>query len=190
MENHYKGLHQLLSEQIALEEELSFKIREQLAEINETDFVEVTRLLKQTYDTLERHYAPLNNLLDKLDGVAKLAREETITSNGVGLDIKPESEPKIPKISRMLREDYSALSNITFSNAQLHTIALALESRDTADLALEHLKNLMPLVFQVEELVPEVIMRELMAESLKVDISVAEIAQNNTRLAWNRVKGR
>ena len=187
MENCDEILRQYLSEQIALEEHLSKIINEQIAEIDEVEFADAKNLLIKTNQVLERHFTPLNELLDKLENDALIARTQPITSNGRGGEHHPPHlEQRKRRISRILRDDYSALNLIAISNTLLHTTALALDCQDVATLALKHLENLAPLVIRIRELVPEVVAKELHAQSPNVDLKAALTALKNTQLVWGK----
>jgi hypothetical protein len=178
-------LQQRIGEQIGIEEQLCRVIAQQLLELENTPFAEARDLLRQTQQLLEEQFAPLNQLLDRLEQDAVRARELEITTNGSALISGSATYKKkwLP-ISQMLRDDYSALNLITISNTLLHTIALALDSSEVASLALKHLQDLAPLVIKIGAQVPEVVALELQAETGTIDLSVAQKALSNTRQAW------
>ena len=184
MENRDDILKQHLSEQIALEEDLYRIIQEQIVEIDEARFADAKSLLARTGQTLETHFTPLNELLDKLELDAVAARTRAVGSNGGGFKNPLERVVARKPISKILRDDYSALNLITISISQLHTAALVLESKDVARVALKHLENLAPLVVRLGELVPQVVARELRNGSEESDPEIAQTALKNIRLAW------
>lgn len=195
MEDHREFFKQQLSEQLALEEQLCKIIADQLSEIDGTEFLDAKNLLIKTNQVLERQFTALNSQLDKLEQDAVDARNQAIVSSrGVfghlatnGHEtINSPVKVKMALTSKILRDDYTALNLITMNNTLLHTAALALDSQDVAKLALQHLKNLAPLVVRLGELMPEVVARELRAISKKIDLSIAETALKNTQLAWRR----
>ena len=128
MENHDHILKRYLSEQIALEEQLCCIIESQISEIDEGDFADARDLLKKTGQVLERHFTPLNDLLAKLERDAIIVKKSAISSNGGEFNV-PRNRERQNRISRILRDDYSALNRITISNTLLHTAALALDCR-------------------------------------------------------------
>ena len=185
MEHRAEILRTYLSEQIALEEQLCRIIEDQIAEIDDSDFEDAKDLLTNARQVLERHFTPLNELLDKIEQEALSAQKVSAATNGAGavpLDLRKNDK----KVSRILRDDYSALNLITISNTLLHTTALALGCLDIAALALQHLENLAPLVVRLGKLMPAIITRELRHETPSVDPSVAVTALRNAQLAWQR----
>lgn len=176
-------LTQQLSEQIALEEHLCALLREQITEMDPIDFADARELLRTTSEVLERHFTPLNQLLDTLEDAAEGESATNETSAAAA-----NREQQNIRISRMLRDDYSALNLITISNSLLHSTALTVAASDIATVALQHLEHLTPLVVKIGNLVPSVVARELRAEQIAVDASAAETAQRNIHDAWNKVK--
>ena len=187
MKGNQDVLEQQLREQIALEEHLCKAIQEQVEEIRGAEFADARTLLQKTCEALELHFTPLNKLLDGLDQVARHEKAKAISRNGGGLiDHLAQGVPK-QSLSKILRDDYSALNLVTISNTLLHTTALALEAKEVASTALKHLENLAPLVVRIGEIVPEVITRELRSGSPNIDLAVAQTALKNTQLAWRKV---
>lgn len=189
MNNLDEHLKQYIREQIALEEHLSTVIEQQISEVSETEFADAKNVLIQTREVLERHFIPLNALLDKLEKDTATALAITVSSNGSGnsngLHHHPgETEQRSKRISTILRDDYSALNLVAISNTLLHTTALALNCQEVAAIALSHLQNLTPLVVKIGQLVPEVVARELRTQSPEIDLAIAQIALKNTQLAW------
>lgn len=173
-------LKQHLSEQIALEEHLYKVLVEQLIEFDDDIYSEVKHTLKEASEILEKNYYSLNETLSKLE------KNSTNPSggNGVGLHHESNQNSKSRIISRMLRDDYSALNLITISNTLLHTTALALDSEEIANLSLKHLKLLAPIVVKLGELVLNIAIKELNVKNPKIDLKTFDMALRNTMDAW------
>ena len=189
MKNSYKILQQQIREQIALEEHLCRIIDGQIEDIGEVeyvDYIDAKNLLKNTRQVLEKHFTPLNELLDKLDCDDDIKQRVGVVPNGLDVKTAHNTELAQGRISKILRDDYSALNLITISNTLLHTTALALNSLEIATIALQHLENLAPFVVRIGELMPEVITRELRTQSPSIDLSVAKTALVNTKQAWSK----
>jgi hypothetical protein len=184
MEKNDNPVMQYLYEQIALEEHLCRVIEQQISEVDEKKFGDAKALLVKTKQVLERHYAPLNKMLDQLEKDAATDRTKLASGNGAGALKLTDEQQRNKYLSRILRDDYSALNLITMSNTLLHTTALALECHSVAAIALSHLQNLASLVVKMGKLLPEVVARELHTESPKIDLAVGKLALKNTQLAW------
>lgn len=184
METLNESLIQYLREQLSLEEHFCKVIEGQVSEIDEALFPDAKDLLIKTREVLENHFVPLNEMLDRLEKDALQIENKAVSSNGDGLPDHISAEAKKARLSRILRDDYSALNLITMSNTLLHTTALALECQEAAALALKHIQNLAPLVIKIGELVPEVVARELRDKSIKVNSDIAQLALKNIQEAW------
>jgi hypothetical protein len=67
----------------------------------------------------------------------------------------------------------------------LHTVALAAEQPEVAEMALNHLRNYAPMVMEIGRIVPRVVMQELVHEGkISGSIGVADEAAENTQMAW------
>jgi hypothetical protein len=186
MKSNLDLLRQHLGEQIAIEEHLNVRIKEQISTITDPEFADARTLLQQTADVLERHFEPLNRLLAQQENEQLSAENATHLHNGLAAEMSVKRAENINRVSSFLRDDYSALNLVTISNTLLHATALALKKTEVADVALTHLTNLAPLVVRIGELLPETITRELRAISEEVDPLSAKVALRNTKLAWRR----
>ncbi|MDD2943938.1 MAG: hypothetical protein PHC51_13355 [bacterium] len=177
-----------LREQIALEEDLCRKFESQISEIESDEFLDAKELLTNASKVLEGHYNKLNELLDTLEIEDSNGHRTAVVTVSDSIETADKNLRQKRNISKILRDDYSALNLVTISNTILHTTALALDNSAVADVSLQHLANLAPYVVRVGELVPRVLARELRSQSLGVDMAVAEAALVNVKLAWRKAK--
>ncbi len=177
-----------LCEQISIEEELYDLIQDQLVEVEDTDYEDAKKILKQTSELLEKHFTPLNKLLDKLENPPTSLKAKN-KERSFKLLTNSTSKSTLPSgyIAGLLRDDYASLNHITMSNTLLHTIALALDSQDLANLSLAHLENLAPLVIQLGELVPTIVALELCKDSPGINPAIALTALENAKRAWLKI---
>lgn len=89
-------------------------------------------------------------------------------------------------VSKMLRDDYTALSLQAIALTMLHTTGLALRQQETANLALSQLRDLTPMIVEISEVIPLVVVRELTDDSEQIDMSAGKVAIRNTQKAWSR----
>jgi exonuclease VII small subunit len=179
MEDYNEILIQHIGEQIALEEHLCQIIGEQIIDLEDSEYHEAKQILKNTIAVLEENFQPLNDMLSKLE---KGIDSKSVNANGLQHSHKKAQNNR--RISRMLRDDYSALNLITMSNTLLHTTALTLKHEEVAQLALQQLKQLAPLVIKLGEIFPSVVFKELNMGTSNFDPTIAEIALRNTKKAW------
>jgi hypothetical protein len=87
-------------------------------------------------------------------------------------------------VSRMLRDDYTALSLASVSNSMLHVTALAGDDALAAALALRNMEQLAPLIIEVGEAVLAVVEQEL-NEEFSPRPGVSARALENVRQVWS-----
>jgi hypothetical protein len=68
----------------------------------------------------------------------------------------------------------------------LHTTGLALKQPETANLALSQLHDITPIIVDISEIIPLVVIRELSNDSEVIDRTVGDTAIRNTQKAWSR----
>jgi hypothetical protein len=91
-------------------------------------------------------------------------------------------------VSRMLRDDYTALSLAATGYSMLYTTALAVRDQPVANVALRHLQSITPLVMSLSKIIPGVVVKELAEDDPSIDTSVVELAQQKTEEAWGAAK--
>ena len=89
------------------------------------------------------------------------------------------------QVSKMLRDDYTALSLAAISYHMLHTTGMALQDQATADLALRHLKDWTPIITDISHVVHGVVAQELQDDAHAVATGVAAESERITQEAWN-----
>ena len=143
-----------------------------------------------TFDVIGKIKSTLTHQVEDLQGeITRLgsggvmatakAAVTTVLGTFAGLYDKVRKDP----VSRMLRDNYTALNMASFSYTQLHTTALAYHDDPVAKIALEHLQALTPLIIHLNEVVPHVVVKELQDDG-PIDRSVAPTAVSNTQHAW------
>ncbi len=89
------------------------------------------------------------------------------------------------QVSRMVRDDYTALSLAGISYHMLHTTALGLKDQKLADLALTHLGQITPILVKLSKIVCTVVAKELGREDRVIDATVGDEAVRNTQKMWS-----
>ncbi|MEM8535756.1 MAG: hypothetical protein AAGF95_33325 [Chloroflexota bacterium] len=172
-----------IGDMLAVERHIAEAVKRQSDDDKVKQYAQAYSLIAQINDTLERHTTALEQRLESFEGnqgngVKKVVGAVTGAVAGIYDKIRED------RVSRMLRDDYTALSLATMSYTMLHTTALAEKDFPTADMALNHLMDLTPLLVQISENIPEVVAQELRDEGKVVDASVAQEAVANTQRAW------
>lgn len=139
---------------------------------------------------LERHVESLDRHLASIGGPTADASVKAAASILGGKIAGFVEKIRSETASRMLRDTYCALSLVTVSYTMLHSTALAMHDRPTADLALQHLNELTPLVVLLSKAVPYVVVNELADTYEDADRAVGPLASNQTHEAWSHTASR
>lgn len=141
----------------------------------------VLTLITRLHQVSETQVKALQAEIDRFGGSTSDSIKEALTSMTgalTGLYDKVRSTP----VSKMLRDDYTALSLAVVSNEMLHVTALAANDALTARVALSNMEQLAPLIIEVGEAVLAVVQAEL--EFPVQDTGAAEKALANVRQVW------
>jgi hypothetical protein len=143
----------------------------------------VHQLIVKMHSTLAAQRATMEKHAKAEGGGVGAAVKEAVTTVTVALAGLYGKVRKHP-VSRIMRDNYTAISLACVSYEMLHTTALALKEQALADTAVRHLKELTPLIMAVTKIIPEVVLEELAKDDASIDFSVAKQALENTLNAW------
>lgn len=137
---------------------------------------ELDQILRNQINALESH-------LDKLGGGRKSDLKELLGSfSGLaaGLIDTVRKDP----VSKMLRDDYTALSMLATGYTMLHTHSLAADDNELSEIALNHLGEITPVITEFSRVLPLVVARE--SNDLDSDKSeeIGRKAMENTQKMW------
>lgn len=141
------------------------------------------QMIQRMHATLAAHRETMERHVEELGGgVGATVKEAVTTVTGAlaGLYDKVRKHP----LSRILRDNYAALSVAAVAYEMLHTTALGLGEQALGATALRHLKETAPLIMEVTKIIPGVVLQELAADDPAIDTSLADKAVENTLGAW------
>lgn len=143
--------------------------------------------LVKLHGILDRHVAALEGYNEGTDGggVKEAVKEAVGSALGFAAGVYNQIRPN-DKVSRMIRDTYTATGLAVISYHMLYTTALALKDQRLSGMALSHLKDLTPLVGELSEDVCRVVAEELYDEDKSLDPAVGGQAVRNTQQAWSR----
>jgi hypothetical protein len=179
-------LQKYVSDMMAVEEHIGSAVKRQVKDENLTKHTsQAGELIKRIAETTEQHEQELKLHLEAIGGdAAKSIKEMATAALGTlaGLYDKVRTEA----VSKMLRDDYTALNLATVGYTMLHTTGLALNDQATAALALRHLKAYTTLVMEINRIIPHVVIADLRDNGAVIDESVLQQAIANTQEVWQR----
>lgn len=177
-------LQKYVSDMMAVEEHIGSAVKRQVDDEGLSKHnPQASKIIHAIAQTSERHEQELKRHLESIGGdEAKGLKEVATAALGglAGLYDKVRTE----KVSKMLRDDYTALNLATVGYTMLHTTGLALGDQATASLALRHLKDYTPIIMEVNQILPGVVVADLRDEGAMINENVLHQALSNTQEAW------
>lgn len=185
MKDSREALRPYVADMAAVEKHILEAIERQRNDDDIKQFPEAFQLVGRIEGVLKSHVQALESHAQGFPGggAATTVKEAVTGVLGAiaGLYDKVRKDPA----SRALRDDYTALSLAAISYTMLHATALGLNQGTTAELALSNLKDLTPLLIELSQIIPPVVVKELSFEGYPIETSVGQQAARNTHEAWN-----
>jgi hypothetical protein len=172
-----------VNDMLAVEREIHQAFSRQKRDDDVKVYTAAHQLIARVEDTIDRHIEALAICLRRLGADESMMKKAVGAAMGfaAGLFDKIRDD----KVSRILRDDYAALSFASVCYQMLHTTALAMKETETAELALRHLKDFTPQIVDLSEVLPQTLVEELTREGkIPANATVVREAVRNTRAAW------
>ena len=174
-----------VSDLLALERHIYEAFDRQSTDSTVREYPQAKPLVDRLHATAKTHLNALDVHLTALGGHPTSSVKEAVTSI-LGIAAGVVDKARGYPVSKMLRDDYTALGMAAISYTMLHTTALAAKEGPTAELARQHLQDWTPLIVEISEVIPYVVVKELENDGLPVEINAASAALRNTHRAWTR----
>lgn len=178
-------LQQYVSDMLAVERHILPALEDQSKDDRYNKYPAAQRVVNRIEATVRSHIDGLEQHLKSLGGDPASPIKSAVTAVlGVAATIieKMRTDP----VSKNLRDDYTVLNLAAVSYTMLHTTGQALMDQRTADLAANFLRDYTPLITEINEVIPEVVVNELRDESETIDPAAAGRAVERTQEAWSR----
>lgn len=144
---------------------------------------EAAQLIARIEDTIDRHLVELKRALERLGGTESALKKAVGAAMGAVAGLYDQVRDET--VSRMVRDDLAALNFAVACYQMLHTTALAMHDQALADVALKHLRDFTPLIMDLSQVLPSVVVAELAADNqITLDPSVATEAAEAQKKAW------
>jgi hypothetical protein len=177
-------LQKYVSDMIAVEDHIGAAVKRQT---EDSDVYKhnprAGQIINEIAQMTEQHAQHLKQHLEMLGGdPGKGLKEMATTALGAvaGMYDKIRNET----VSKMLRDDYTALNLAAVSYTMLHTTGLALQDQATADLALRHLKHYASSIMEINQIIPTVVVEDLRNDVSIMNEMSAQQALENSQNAW------
>ena len=180
-DKHQQTIADYVSDMAALESHIEEALDRQLTEVKDDPVAPAA--VRDFHDMVKEHRDTL-----------KAMEEET--GKTIGTPIKEAGAALVGKaagiidlvrtegISKGLRDDYAAFSLAAISYSMLHTTATALGDGRVASLAERHLRDHADAIMRINEIMPEVVIRELEKDGHRADNAAVEATRQAVLRSW------
>jgi ferritin-like metal-binding protein YciE len=177
-------LQQYVSDMIAVEEHIENAVKRQAEDKDVAkNNPQASQIIQNIVRHTEQHSQHLKQHLESIGGDPAKGIKEVATS-ALGAVAGMYDKIRSEQVSKMLRDDYTALNLAAIAYTMLHTTGLALQDQGTASLALRHLQHYTSIIMELNQIIPSVVVAELKDDGLNLIEGSAQQAVNNTQDAW------
>lgn len=178
---HRQTIADYVGDMAALESHIEEALDRQLKEVKDDPIA--LAAVQDFHDTVKKHRDTLK------------AMEED-TGKTIGAPIKEVGSALLGKaagiidlvraegISKSLRDDYAAFSLAAIGYSMLHTTATALGDKRVASLAERHLQDHAEAIMRINEIMPEVVIRELQKDGHEANDAAVEATRKAVSRSW------
>jgi hypothetical protein len=175
-------LRTYVNDMIAVERDIANALKGQREDEDVQAMPDVQKLIQAAADASQTRHDVLMQCAEALDGKAGAAVKDAIFAATGVLASLYDKLRKHP-VSKMLRDDVTALNLAATCYGMLYTTAVAFDDDAIAQVSLEHLNSLPEEILQMTSILPRVIVDELKKEH-PVNDEAAEIAREAIDQAW------
>ena len=182
-DKHRQTIADYVSDMAALESHIEEALDRQLTEVKDDrvalaavrDFHDMVKQHRDTLKAMEEQTGKTIGTPIKEAGAALLGKAAGI------IDLL-----RTEGISKGLRDDYAAFSLAAISYSMLHTTSTALGDSRVASLAERHLRDHADAIMRINEIMPEVVVRELEKDGHRADSAAVEATREAVLRSWHQ----
>jgi ferritin-like metal-binding protein YciE len=183
MSERQDSLQQYVSDMLAVERHILPALESQSKDDRYAKHPEARRVVNKVEAIIRSHIDGLEQHLKNLGGDPASPVKSAVTAV-LGLAATVIEKVRTDPVSKNLRDDYTVLNLAAVGYTMLHTTGQALMDEPTADLAVNFLRDYTPLIAELNEVIPEVVVSELRDETEVLDPDAAKRAVKRTQEAW------
>jgi ferritin-like metal-binding protein YciE len=182
-ENERHSIQTYVSDMLALENHIAQPLQRQLGLEDTKKFPGALAVITSLKGLNDSHVTALEQCLQQLGG-HEASGVKSAWSSLLGVGAAAIDSVRKTKVSKNLRDDYTALSLSTISYTMLYTTAVGLGDTATADLAKRHLADYAQLVMTINQVIPEVVLAELQIDGQNVQAGAGDLIRQTTNELW------
>lgn len=181
--NERHSLQTYVSDLLALVTHIEVPIDKQSTTQNASEYGEALAIIAQIKSVMAAQHTALDAQLAALGGHGA-SGIKSAWSGFLGAGAAAINSVRKTKISKSLRDDYTALNLAAISYTMLHATALGLGETSVASMAQKHLAQITPIIMRINRAIPAVVLEELRDDGENVRVSAAEMSAQTTQAAW------
>jgi hypothetical protein len=168
---------------LALEQHIHAPFETQRNDGDFTEYDDALQVVTRIEALSNQHIDALKTELEDLGG-HEASGLKTAFSDIAGAVAGAIDKSRKTKVSKGLRDDYTALSHAIVSHTQLLTTANALRDDAVAALAQRHMNDYASAIMELATCIPAVVVRELANLGLEVDSGASERSRETIEQTW------
>ncbi len=176
-----------LSDLLALERHMAAPITTQTKSGEHQEYPEAAQIFARLKMLTDDHIARLEAQLKAVGG-HPASGIKSAWSQLIGGGAAAINTARKTKVSKSLRDDYTALGLSSISYTMFHATALGLGDAASAALAKRHLDDITPIIVQISQIIPGVVLGELKEDGENVQVTAAQISAQVTGESWSNSK--
>lgn len=175
-------INSYITDMLSLEEHLDKAITGQIEDLK--DDPQVVADLKAVQRWVQHHVSDLKQLSEARQATTASDAIKRAGSGVLGFAAGLIDLVRSEGLAKNLRDDYAALSLAAIGYVMLNTTALALDDREVADLASQHLRDYTKALVGLHSAIPAAVVRFLQQEGLPARPDVLNEVYRNVTEAW------
>lgn len=172
-----------VSDMLALERHIAQPLKRQRDMSDVDRYPQAKTVVAQLQTMNDSHVAALEECLKTLGG-HPASPVKSAWSAMLGVGAAAIDSVRKTKVSKALRDDYTALNLAAVSYTMLHATCVGLGDAATAGLAKRHLADYARLVMQVNQIIPDIVLAELRDDGETVSTTAAATIRQETNEIW------
>jgi len=185
-ENDGRDRHSLqayVSDLIALVKHIEVPVERQLRLEESANYADATAIMRDIASVTAAQRVALEAELERLGGHGATGIKSAWSAM-LGVGAAAVGSVRSTKVSKSLRDDYTALSLASISYTMLNATALGFGDEALAALAARHLEGCAALIIRISTAIPAIVLAELRDDGEAVVVSAAEASARDTHAAW------
>ncbi len=182
-ENERHSIQTYVSDMLALERHIAQPLKRQLDMPDTAKYSGALAVISQLQSLTQTHVTALEQCLEQLGG-HEASPVKSAWSSLLGAGAAAIDSVRKTKVSKNLRDDYTALSLASISYTMLYTTSIGLGDATVGDLAKRHLADYARVVMQISQVIPDVVLQELRDDGETIQTDAADLIRQTTNEVW------